>query len=75
MIALEFFAPQLYIRLLFLGGLVLSSILWLAAWTWAAAWTADFYNVYVSYNIRRVKELDAWGGSMAAGTALGGVTW
>ncbi|EYB30068.1 hypothetical protein FG05_05324 [Fusarium graminearum] len=75
MLAAEFFAPQLYIRYIFFGTLVISSILWLAAWTWAAAWTADFYHLYNSYYISRVSELDAWGGSMAAAVALGAVTW
>jgi hypothetical protein len=75
MLAAEFFAPQLYIRSIFFGTLIISSVLWLAAWTWAAAWTADFYHVYNDYYIGRAKELDAWGGSMAAGVALSAATW
>ncbi|KAJ4270513.1 hypothetical protein NW762_002200 [Fusarium torreyae] len=75
MLAAEFFAPQLYIRLLFFGALVLAAIFWLSAWAWAAAWASDFYSVYHSYGFGRAKELDAWGASLAAGAALGAVTW
>lgn len=75
MLAAEFFAPQLYIRLVFFGTLSILSILWLAGWAWAAAWTADFYTLYNDYNIGRARELDAWGSSMSAAVALGAATW
>lgn len=75
MLAAEFFAPQLYMRLLFLGALVLAAIFWLSAWAWAAAWASDFYRVYDGSGLGRANGFDAWGASLAAGAALGAVTW
>ncbi|KIL93595.1 hypothetical protein FAVG1_03577 [Fusarium avenaceum] len=75
MLAAEFFAPQLYMRLLFLGTLVLAAIFWLSAWAWAAAWASDFYRVYDGSGLGRANGFDAWGASLAAGAALGAVTW
>jgi hypothetical protein len=75
MLAAEFFAPQLYMRLLFLGALVLAAIFWLSAWAWAAAWASDIYRVYDNTGLGRANGFDAWGASLAAGAALGAVTW
>ncbi|KAF4982746.1 hypothetical protein FZEAL_1699 [Fusarium zealandicum] len=71
MLAAEFFAPQLYLRLLFVGALVLAAVFWLAAWAWAASWAATFYSHFdqVGYGF------GAWGASIAAGAALGAITW
>ncbi|KAH7261484.1 uncharacterized protein BKA55DRAFT_561458 [Fusarium redolens] len=75
MLASEYFAPHLYMRLLFFGSLVLTAIFWLSAWAWAASWAADFYRVYDDYGLGRANGLDAWGATLAAGAALGAVTW
>ncbi|KAM5348441.1 hypothetical protein ACJ41O_008265 [Fusarium nematophilum] len=70
MLASEFFAPQFYLRLLFIGGLILSAIFWLSAWAWAASFAADIYRLG-----GRHSDLDPWGASIAAGAALGAFTW
>ncbi|KAF4988062.1 hypothetical protein FDECE_15203 [Fusarium decemcellulare] len=75
MLAAEFFAPQLYIRLAFIGALILAAIFWLSAWAWAASWAASFYDLWDGYSRRYYSELSPWGASMAAGAALGAVTW
>ncbi|KAH6996581.1 hypothetical protein BKA56DRAFT_666786 [Ilyonectria sp. MPI-CAGE-AT-0026] len=74
MLASEFFAPQLYIRIAFICALILDAIFWLSAWAWAASVASSFYSYYDGY-YGSSHTLDAYGGSLAACAALGAFTW
>jgi hypothetical protein len=74
MLTAEFFAPQLYIRLAFVGALILAAIFWLSAWAWAASVASTvlgYDGLYYYYN----DTFKSYGSSMAAGAALGAFTW
>ncbi|KAH6895231.1 hypothetical protein B0T10DRAFT_210941 [Thelonectria olida] len=73
MLASEFFAPQLYIRIAFIGALILCAIFWLSAWAWAASVASSFYSWYDGWYSDNT--FSAYGGSMAAAAAIGAVTW
>jgi hypothetical protein len=73
MLASEFFAPQLYIRIAFIGALILCAIFWLSAWAWAASVASSFYSWYDGWYGDHT--FSAYGGSMAAAAAIGAVTW
>ncbi|KAJ4205154.1 hypothetical protein NW767_003944 [Fusarium falciforme] len=75
MLAAEFFAPHMYLRLLFVGALILDAIFWLSAWAWAASWTSSYYSIYNAAGFGLYAELQAWGASMLAGSVLGAFTW
>ncbi|KAL6354581.1 hypothetical protein LRP88_11924 [Fusarium phalaenopsidis] len=75
MLAAEFFAPHMYLRLLFVGALILDAIFWLSAWAWAASWTSNYYSIYNAAGFGLYAELKAWGASMLAGSVLGAFTW
>lgn len=75
MLAAEFFAPHMYLRLLFVGALILDAIFWLSAWAWAASWASNYYSIYNAAGFGLYAELQAWGASMLAGSVLGAFTW
>ncbi|KAH7119465.1 hypothetical protein B0J13DRAFT_457779 [Dactylonectria estremocensis] len=72
MLASEFFAPQLYLRLAFICGLILAAIFWLSAWAWAASFASDLYRIY---GVGGYNDSNPWAASMAAGAILGAFTW
>ncbi|KAF7546587.1 hypothetical protein G7Z17_g8334 [Cylindrodendrum hubeiense] len=74
MLVSEFFAPQLYIRIAFIGALILDAIFWLSAWAWAASVAASFFSYFDGFYGHN-NTIDAYGGSMAACAALGAVIW
>ncbi|KAI5463078.1 hypothetical protein BGZ63DRAFT_402419 [Mariannaea sp. PMI_226] len=73
MLASEFFAPQLYIRIAFVIALILCAIFWLSAWAWAASVASSFFSWYNGFY--KDGTLSAYGGSMAAAAAIGAVNW
>ena len=75
MLASEFFAPQLYLRLAFIGALVLDAIFWLSAWAWAASVASSWLGYYDDWGFGHDTSLNRYGSSMAAAAALGAVTW
>ncbi|KAI1750968.1 hypothetical protein F4782DRAFT_229887 [Xylaria castorea] len=76
MLAVEHCAPQLYYRIVFIVGQLLSVIFWIYAWAWAASWasyTLSFDN-YNSYNSIQ----GAWmtfGKTIAACAGTGAEVW
>ncbi|KAK7432608.1 hypothetical protein QQZ08_000816 [Neonectria magnoliae] len=74
MLVSEFLAPQLYFRIALIAALILDAIFWLSAWAWAASVASSFFSYYNDF-YGRSSDLEAYGGSMAAGAALGAVTW
>ncbi|CAM1511183.1 Fc.00g086960.m01.CDS01 [Cosmosporella sp. VM-42] len=75
MLVSEFFAPQLYFRLAFVGALILDAIFWLSAWAWAASVASDWISYYNNWGFGSDSGLDKYGSSMAAAAALGAFTW
>ena len=76
MLASEFFAPNLYLRLGFVAALILDAIFWLSAWAWAASVASDVLKLYDnSWHYYGGDRFHAYGASMAAGAALGAVNW
>lgn len=67
MLAAEFFAHNLFIRIVFVVALALDAIFWLSGWAWAASLASAYNGVY--------GDADAYGASMAAAAALGAFTW
>lgn len=74
MLASEFFAPQLYLRLAFVGALILAAIFWLSAWAWAASVASSVLGLDAYYYIYN-DTFKSYGNSMAAAAALGAFTW
>lgn len=70
MLVSEFFAPNLYFRILFVVALTLNAIFWLAAWAWAASAAASWNSYWWDGD-----NSDAYGASMAAEAALGALVW
>lgn len=78
MLLAEFFAPHMYYRIVFLVGLILLAIFWLAGWAWAASKAADFYEYWNRWKFLLggpEGEMGGYGASLAAGAALGAVAW
>lgn len=72
MLVSEFFAPNIFIRILFIVALSLDAIFWLSAWAWAAS-SAAAWNSYWDGSVD--DSADAYGASMAAASALGALVW
>lgn len=74
MLVSEYWLPQFYYRIAFIGALLLAVIFWISAWAWAAAVSSWLFKYYDGW-FGPQAGLDGWGASLAAGAALGAVAW
>ncbi|KAI0864136.1 hypothetical protein F4860DRAFT_431187 [Xylaria cubensis] len=76
MLAIGYWVPQFYYRIIIIVGQLLSVIFWITAWAWAASWasyTLSFDN-YSSYDKIRGAWM-AYGETIAACAGIGAGVW